>query len=204
MINPEIDIEKIAAALSEENKQANLRWTICAGVSFFAFNLNPDLPTQLIFSTNINSKNIYPALAIFVALTNFVYVISHMSAYKTRLLFEAVCIDRNFYETKIDTKEKFNFGDYFHAMISSNYNRIWPIFANITNRKFQNISYRITKLVIDTSQFIFAPIALIIILNSINFESFYIYIVLFPVTLSILASINLWIISVKYIFRSST
>lgn len=154
MSKPEVDIEKIAAALSEENKQANIRWTICAGLSFFAFNLNPDLPTQLIFSTNINSKNIYPALAIFVALTNFVYVISHMSAYKTRLIFEAVCIDRKLYEQKIDSNEIFNFGEYFHSMISSNYNRIWPMFADIANRKFRNISYRITKLIIDTAQFI--------------------------------------------------
>ena len=118
-IDPSIEAraDKLTNAYSELNRQANRRWSACAVVSLVAFNLEKSTDSQVIFATTLNGDNIFPIILIILAMTNFVYCVAHISAYKASDMLLAFNRDFGLNKvpiTRYDVDRKFNYGDLIH------------------------------------------------------------------------------------------
>lgn len=168
----EIDVEKLAAAYSEQNKQVNKRWALCAVTSLVAVNLKGGETEQVLFATTLNGDSIFPLVLIGLAMTNFVYVVAHISAYDASSMFL-----KYISENKLDTRyitgnegftgKKDSYADYLHATTASNYNRVYPIFKGM---KFRGKNYILgfVKILIDFVQFSVVPLAMFSVIWHFN------------------------------------
>ena len=168
----EIDVEKLAAAYSEQNKQVNKRWALCAITSLVAINLKGGETEQVLFATTLNGDSIFPLVLVGLAMTNFVYVVAHIAAYDASSMFLKYIA-----ENKLDARyitgikdlagKKDSYADYLHATTASNYNRVFPLFKNM---KFRGKNYvlGLVKILIDFIQFSVVPLAMLSVIWHFN------------------------------------
>lgn len=184
---------------SHQNEQANKRWTLTAAIAFFTFNLNPASEKQTLFGTEINPENVYLVLTVLLSLTTIVYVVAHVGAYRTARMFQKVCQERGL--NKLLIGGEFTFADHLHSHITSNYNRVWPLFSWIKRANLRKSLYKPVKVIVDTVQISVSPAAIIFILPELKFGTPFEIAAWIAALVAVLSSVMFWFQSMNYIFK---
>lgn len=119
------DAAKLASALTLHFQTLGKYWGFAATVTFVAFTAAPADGVVELLGFKLKEADFYPTCAVFGAILNFAYCISHLQAYRTAEIFrsyaKSISINQPSFVDDISIE------DAVHALYASAINRVYPI-----------------------------------------------------------------------------
>ena len=148
------DAIKIAlSAYNNANRQANRLWVLSATTAtlILVSDFHSAAPNPL--GMKINPEFVQPLLVILLAGLNIVYCVAHASVYRIGTVYQSIV--KEHFRRGQNISPKFSWYDLLQRAPTSNYNRIFPLFAHI-EPTIGASAYKIIKKIYDLT-FCFFP-----------------------------------------------
>ncbi|MFC1720384.1 hypothetical protein ACFL00_04520 [Pseudomonadota bacterium] len=162
-------------------------WALAATVAVVAYTADVSVGKVELFGFKLEALNFYPVCAVFGAILNFAYGVSHLQAYRAGIIFRLYLKTINADDVQITPRNTLT--DAAHLLYPSAVNRIYPVFS-VLPASVSKTLVRIVKLPIDLFVFLVPIAGCLYATSKINFE-WWVIIVWFLVAVSGLISILL-------------